>query len=283
MSTHLLQAATTAAKAAAAAAALSGPTWTDIATAVGACVAATAALGALFFAAKAARAAGRQVAEAQKQVSAAREQTRQAGELERERSRAYVVVFAEPSLISTELLEVVIANMGTTGAHDVRVRVDPPLVRAPDNEGEAPELVGLPEVLPFLAPGQRWSTLWDSSVVHDGDSESPHMVSITYRDIFDLEHSATTVLDWSMFDQRLYTNVYGVHHAAKALRAMEKTLSAWSKSTKVVKVATYDGPQRDKQQAADLRQRARRHEDVVAQVLPDPDQGPRARMDGTIS
>ena len=292
--THPLLAAATDATAAAAAPAVvvmpSATSWTEVATALGACIAAIAALYALIFYRRAARTGGQQViaaqaqvVAAQAQVAAAQEQTRQAVELERERSRAYVVVFAELSAVSPEIVDVVIANMGATGAHEVRVSASPALDRVPDSGGEEMEAVALPPVIPFLAPGQRWATLWDSSRARYGGHWPVHTVEVTYRDAFGAKQSNVSVLDWKVFDPRIYTDVYGVHHAAKALRGIEKTLGRWSKQDRVVKVATYDGTLRDQQRAANARRSRRWHEDLVGQVMPDPDEGPVARMDGEVS
>ena len=294
--THPLLAAAAATPPPVVVAASSGSSWTEIVAALGAAVAAgatliaaTAAIFALVFARRAARAAGEQataakaqVDAAQAQVAAAQEQTRQAGELEWQRSQPHVVVYADVSVVSAHYVDLIITNLGSTGARDVVITCEPPLVRSVG--GASREQVALPEQMPFLAPGQQWRTLWDFAVQREGAGLPDRFeVTATYADSRGQQHVTTSVLDWRLFRGRRFVSEKGVHDAAKSLAAIQTTLSAWSQREEVVRVATYDGPGLDKQQAADARRSQRQHEALVGQVMPDPDEGPVPRMDGTTS
>lgn len=233
MITHLLQAATTAAKAAAPAAASSGSTWTDIATAAGACVAAIAAIFALIFAAKAARAAGRQVTEAQKQVTAAQaqvtatqEQTLQTAKLEWQRTQAYVVAYVEPSPTVPEFADLVITNFGATPAYDIKLISDPPLARMsrPGDPGREQLMPNQP--IPMLVPGQQWRTSWEMiSVYQDAELPRRYEVTVSFTDEREPHRKTRAVLDWTSLIERRYVTKSNAPDGVVKLHGNEPTLA----------------------------------------------------------
>ena len=195
--------------------------WTDVASAVAAIVAAVAALLTLGVAVVAARYAKRQ-------VDGARAQLDEARTLRREQAQPYVVVYAEPSPVDPHFVNIVIRNFGATGAHDVAVTSTPPLTRT--NSGGMPEAVALPAAMPFLAPGQQWRTFWDSSPDRlSSDLPDRHDLHITFNDSNGQPHTTAAVLDWVVFRQRMWMGEKTVHHAAKSLASIDKTLAALSR------------------------------------------------------
>lgn len=157
-------------------------------------------------------------------------QIREAQQLRLEQAKPYVIAFMEPDETNPMLVNIVVQNFGATAAVDVRVVVTPTPQRS-SHAGVPVEDVWLPEVIPTLVPGQRWQTWWDVSSER-ADSEpavvSRHDVSISYKDPNrppDADPElVVAVLDWDQYSGRRWAQTYGTHHAAKALRNIEKRL-----------------------------------------------------------
>ncbi|TFV52090.1 MULTISPECIES: hypothetical protein [Geodermatophilaceae] len=233
--------------------------WTDVVSAVGAGVAAFAALATVVVAIVAARYAKGQVDGLRKQLDVAGEQLEEARTLRREQAQPYVVVSAVTNRVSPHVSEVVIQNLGTTGARDVTISCSPPLVRT-DQHGGAQE-VQLPETIPFMAPGQEWRTFWDVGTERARDIydlPDRYDVTVTYRDSLDVSHTTPSVLDWGVFRHRMWTTEKTVHHATKELEAIRTALQSLAGPRRVQRVAVFDGPQLDRD-AAEAEKESMRH------------------------
>lgn len=245
-----------------------GHGWTDVASALGSDVAAIAALATLAVAIVAAR-------YAKGQVDSARGQLEEARTLRREQARPYVVVYAiTRDNISPQLVDLVIENLGTTGAREVTITSSPTLVRT-DSVGGSQE-VALPEAMPFLAPRQLWRTYWDSAVARkDSGLPSRFEVTVAYTDTVGQRQQEVFILDWRIFVGRMFPTEKTVHHVGEALEGMADTLAAWSQQGDVVRVATYDGVEHDERLAREAaeaeatREECRqRYEDLKRRLLP---------------
>ncbi|MFJ6416524.1 hypothetical protein [Paeniglutamicibacter sp. NPDC091659] len=179
-----------------------------------------------------------------KEASLARQQTK---DLEMERSQPYVVAYTEPAAAET-ILDLVIKNYGLTAAYDVKIDIDPWPQRAPS------EIVKLPEVIPFLAPGQEWRTMWDTSLARK-DSTLPdrHEAQITYRGLGDNVLHTEAILDWGVYKSKLYMVTYGMHDLAKAVREMNKTQKKWSEFSGGLKVFSRSGDEKDARRKEEAR------------------------------
>ena len=241
--------------------------WTDVVSAIGAGVAALFAVVAVVVAIFAARYAKGQLAGLRDQLDVASKQLEEARLLRREQAQPYVVMSAVPNQTTPEVIEVVIQNLGTTGARDVVISCTPPLVRT-DQQGGA-EKVALPSATPFLAPGQEWRTFWDHGVERSNDSydlPDRHDVAITYKDSFGDSHTTPSVLDWSVFVPREWMTEKTVHHAVEQLGKISQELHSLSQPGQVRKVAVYDGPQLDQERAAARAEGKRAREEMVARL-----------------
>ncbi|MGY1697034.1 hypothetical protein ACI780_19200 [Geodermatophilus sp. SYSU D00814] len=251
----------------AAATAASEPTWTDVVSAVGAGIAALAAVATVAVAVVAALYARRQVIGLRDQLTVASEQLEEARTLRREQAQPYVVMSAVPNRVTPQAIEVVIQNLGTTGARDVTIACTPALVRT-DQQGGAQE-VPLPSSIPFLAPGQEWRTFWDNSVERAQDRyklPDRHDVAITYTDSFGDQHTTPSVLDWGVFRHRMWMNERTIHHAAAELKSVSQSLKKLAQPDGVQRVAVYDGPQLEQKRAETRAEAMRRHDELVAEV-----------------
>ncbi|MCZ2807558.1 hypothetical protein O2W18_20830 [Modestobacter sp. VKM Ac-2983] len=204
------------------------------------------------------------------QLTVASDQLEEARTLRREQAQPYVVMSAVPNQAMPEFIEVVIQNLGTTGARDVIISCTPPLVRT-DQEDRAQE-VKLPGTIPFLAPGQEWRTFWDQGRERSEERydhlPTRHDVSITYTDSFDEVHTTPSVLDWGVFTSRQWMVEKGVHQAVGHLEKISKDLHKLAVPQQMTKVAVYDGPQVDQKRADAYADRLRRHEELTARLLP---------------
>lgn len=217
--------------------AISAPTVADWIVAAGAVTTAIVAVGAAIF--------------AWGQVKEARVARRQARDLDTNRSQPYVVVYAESSPITPLIIDLVVRNYGLTAAYGVKVQISPWPSRFVTGEAE-PEAVQFPYEIAVLAPGQEWRTFWD----HSPDRKKSGLPdrfegTVNYLGIDNMPLSQPIVLDWAVFKSRIWTNVYGVHDAAKALREMNTTMKAWTEDARgSLGVYTRDGAEKDQREAA---------------------------------
>ncbi len=154
---------------------------------------------------------------------------RQLGEarrLRREQAQPYLVLSMEPGAVDPKFVDLVIRNLGTTAAHDVRLRITP----TPQRSGEdgVAEDVWLPQELPVLVPHQEWRTLWDFTPDRSrAGLPDRHEATVTYKDSQDEECCTPSVLDWSAYKGRQWVHTYTTHDVGKALREISKTLAKW--------------------------------------------------------
>ncbi|TQS45886.1 hypothetical protein [Cryptosporangium phraense] len=188
--------------------------------------------------------------------SIALRQVREARRLREEQAQPYVVAFMEPSEASPQIIDLVVRNFGTTAATSVTLQSDPVLQRT--SEGSI-EDVWLFDELPTLVPGQEWRTMWDFGPERSSaDLPERHRVTMAYRDSRNRKMKPTeSILDWGAFKGRMWVNIYGVHHAAKALRDIDKKLGKWQEGVRGgVAVYVRDGDKRDEALQRRLDERA---------------------------
>ncbi|MFJ4029526.1 hypothetical protein ACIPWF_19275 [Paenarthrobacter sp. NPDC089989] len=187
-----------------------------------------------------------------REAASARRQTKQ---LEREKSQPYVVAYLEENPVGPHILDLVVKNFGQTAGRNVRLSFDPALNRTDDNGGE--EAVGLPDVISFLAPGQEWRTFFDVSTVRAGRDNFPMTYKgiVTYDGIDGECQNSDVVIDLHHYKARIYTEVFGIHHAARALRDIRDNQKKWNESVHGgFRVYSRDGTTKDEEQARKNRQ-----------------------------
>ncbi|MFG2019533.1 hypothetical protein [Actinomadura geliboluensis] len=133
-----------------------------ISTAV-AIVAAAYAASQAHSAADSASSAVRSADAANEQVAVSRDQLALAKQIQREQNEPYVVVDIQPASWATEVLLLVIENIGPTVARNVKFSVDPPFETSYESRREAPlrEANILTKGIPTLPPGRRIEILFD--------------------------------------------------------------------------------------------------------------------------
>lgn len=170
-----------------------------------------------------------------------------------EQAQPYVVVFMEPSQAGSWFVELVVRNFGATAAHDVRLNIDP----APRTQSGSRDQVWLPAVIPVLAPGQEWRTFWDTGERVGSDLPDRHEAVVAFTDSVGRRLPALpSILDWGVFENRATIELYGIHHAAKALRQIDKTLTGWrERPSGGLKVYVRDGDAKDARDREHFEQR----------------------------
>ena len=171
---------------------------------------------------------------ARKQVQVARTAQRQA-------SRPYVIVTAEPSPIGWRIMDLVVHNIGERPAYNVKVDLSPAPIRTNETP-EAPisEVRWLKEHIPMLAPGQELRTFYDSMDERLNsemlDLPPSHNYSIEYNEggvaakKGKPDHKETGVVDINAMVGAMQPDVYNIHHVASELREIKKEVANLNKS-----------------------------------------------------
>lgn len=180
-----------------------------------------------------------------RQIREAREARNLTQRLDIERSQPYVVAYMETSEASEQIVNLVIKNFGLTAARNVQVSIDPWPERS--DMPEAYRKVGVPSPLPVLAPGQSWQTIWDTSTARRGSQLADRHTGTLSYDGLEGSHIVTdVVLDWAIFKSRMHTDIKTIHHAAKSLSEIQKTLRGFNEDIHGgVKVFVRDGDAKD--------------------------------------
>jgi hypothetical protein len=198
----------------------------------------------------------------------------EARELRKAQAAPYVVAYAEASAASSVFVELVVKNLGTTAAHDVRVVIDPPPMRAAG--GDAPASLTLPDLIPVLVPGQEYRTFWDSGIARkDSGLPDRHDAVVTFSDTWGEPATPLRyVLDWGPLWGRDVLTVWSLHDAAEALRDMRKYMRDWSESGAGLAVVMRDGDAKDeldRRRYAERREARQQTDDEAAAEQPEPD------------
>jgi hypothetical protein len=154
----------------------------------------------------------------------ARGQVTESKRLREEQVQPYVAVFARVARIG--IADVVIKNYGQTAARNVRVAFDPPLKRVafantPSMQEEIAELK-----FPTLAPGQEWSTVWDTAMARLDHQDLPerHDVRIDFSDARGRPvTSYESALDWNTLSGDVL-DTHGLHEVVLRLKEIVSAL-----------------------------------------------------------
>ena len=159
-------------------------------------------------------------------------QLNEAATLRREQAQPYVA--AGMRVVGTSsFVEFYLRNFGATAAFNVRLKIDPPMQAA--WLGRATEDVKLFDVLPTMAPGEEWATLWGHGGAHfEQGLPDKTTVAITYEDSLGRGQRATYVLDWAAQGGRRYVAEKGLNEIAKTLAEIGKDTHAVVRGSSVI-------------------------------------------------
>lgn len=154
-----------------------------------------------------------------------------------EASQPFVVAFLDVDPVGLPLVNLVIKNFGSTPAYDIDIAISPAFVRT--DGGGGTEAVAVPTRLPVLVPGQEWHTFADSGRDRHNRHDLPrsHSVELTYGRVPGRDskrgaqkYETPSVLDWTAFESRTYTDVRTVHDLTKEIEKLRKSLEVLLKS-----------------------------------------------------
>jgi hypothetical protein len=149
-----------------------------------------------------------------------------AQKVRKEQARPYIVVDILPGLASVKLLDLVVTNIGKSPAFDLTITFDPD----PERAGEVGQFTLkdariLKEPTPMFAPGREFRMYFDHSVDrYQSDLPMSFKVTAKYRDSDDEWYTETATIDFDIYRNSAYIEVYGVHDGVKTLKDMAKTL-----------------------------------------------------------
>ncbi|HSX68767.1 hypothetical protein [Nocardioides sp.] len=149
----------------------------------------------------------------------------------RDQTRPYMVVSCKPGLTSNHIADIVVANIGTTPARRVSIKIDPPFVRAEDEGGYVLGDARLfSEPTDMWPPGHEVRAYLDSHIDRAGREDLPaqHTVTVTYSDGRKGHWQERHVLDLELGKGLMFAEAYGVHHMAKALREISSVIKSSS-------------------------------------------------------
>lgn len=180
-----------------------------------------------------------------------------------DQSRPYVILTAAPSPASRAFIDLVLANVGNGPAYDVTIDVDPPFVTSKDENGfKLKDARVFNQPIPMLPPHYDVRMFFDSALERGDRDDLPERFEarISYNDGHG--HRWTdelSTIDAGLQKGMLYTEIYGVHHAAKALREIQKDTKKLASSAGVVEATVETRADRE-QRDAEARER---HEEMV--------------------
>lgn len=113
----------------------------------------------------------------------------------RDEARAYLVVQLDVHQDRLFIPDVTLTNLGRTAAYDVTVQFDPPIRSTLYRDDDAERAPFFQDGLPTVAPGQRFTTLFDTMLERPKEWEDRYAVTVRYADRFGKPHEDAFVLD----------------------------------------------------------------------------------------
>lgn len=188
-----------------------------------------------------------------------------------DQARPYVILSAVESPIDRIFIDLELANVGNGPAYDVTIKVTPPFVTSRDEAGhELRNARIFSEPIPMLAPHYTVRMFFDSVLERHERDDLPERFEalISYRDASG--HAWTdelNIVDVALQKGLIYTEVYGIHHAAKALREIQKHAKKLGDKAGKVDATTETRKARDERETKNRRDheaRVRRYEEQQA-------------------
>lgn len=212
-------------------------------------------------------------------------QYRSGEQARRDQTRPYVVVSVQSSAADESFMDLVIENAGPSPAHDVEVEITPTLQLTRQDELEEQYRVVnariLNEPIPMLPPHYRMRMFLDSGAARAAAPELEDRYDATVRYHDGRGHSWDEVyrLDLGIRTGMTYLTVYGIHHAAKALRGIEKSVKVMERKAGRVEATIETREERDGRQP----EARAEHERLLAQFETQrqtPPEGPGSANEG---
>lgn len=164
-----------------------------------------------------------------------------------EQARPFVVVDIQPGKAWSNLLDLIVENIGTTAAHNVKIMFDPPLLQTKDDGYPIGESVLLTEGVAMLPPGRRIRAFFDASHERSkSDLPMRYDVTVALEDARGRRQpDQRYVIDLRYLYGLTEVREYGLHDAAKSMREIEKAVRKWADASGRLRVWVRDEDRRD--------------------------------------
>lgn len=147
-----------------------------------------------------------------------------------DQSRPFVIVDIQPGPAWANLLDLVVENIGSTAARDVRIEFDPPLLQSKDDGFPISDSALLAEGIRMLPPGRKIRAFFDAS--HERvktDLPMRYDVMVRLKDARGREQpNQQYTIDMGYMYGTTQIREYGLHDAAKAISEIQKSVKKWS-------------------------------------------------------
>lgn len=147
-----------------------------------------------------------------------------------DQTRPFVVVDIQPGTAWSNLLDLVIENIGTTAARDVLITFDPALKQSHDDGYVITESALIKDGIRMLPPGRRIKVFFDAS--HDRvntDLPMRYDVTVQLKDARGRRQpDQQYTIDMGYMYGTTEIREYGLHDAAKAITEIQKSVKKWS-------------------------------------------------------
>lgn len=185
-----------------------------------------------------------------------------------DQTRPYVIVDFEPSPASSNLMDLIVRNIGTTPAYDVKVRLSPTPARARETTNfELSKARILDGTLPMFAPGRELRMFFDSMPErYEAKLPMSFECSVTYKDGRKAIHNEKSTVDMDVARGMLRAEIYGVHHVAKALREIKTDIHRSPLRKGPIHVVTESRDDYGERQRAGAEQARQAHEELMSHV-----------------
>ena len=195
-------------------------------------------------------------------------QHRAAGQARLDQARPYVILSAVENRVDRFIIDLELANVGNGPAYDVTINVTPPFVTSTDESGHEIRRARIfNEPVPMLAPHASVRMFFDSAFARFEKKDLPSRFEarISYRDATGHAWAnELNIVDVAIQEGLTYSSEYGIHHAAAALREIQKDTKKLAAKAGTVDATIETRDERTARQAQ-LREaqqdRTRRHEE----------------------
>lgn len=155
-----------------------------------------------------------------------RRQLNEAKELREAQTRPFVIIDLGSS--AQTLFDLVVKNIGSTLARDVRFEFDPP-IKSTDDDLDPNKIKMFREGISTLAPGKEIRTLFDQGPTrHKSDLPDIYEVTVTYTDQTGKRNYQEMIdLDFGLYWDRRTVNRRDVHDVHKQLETIAKEMGRW--------------------------------------------------------
>lgn len=157
----------------------------------------------------------------------AKRQWETARDAQTEATRPYVLVTLEPGERSMAMVDFVIRNIGVRPAYNVAISIEPPLLRAREEDGNKMAAMRLlHEPTAMIPPGQVTRVFYDHMPERTGREDLPdhHTAIVSYVDSSGREWTDTFDLDLRVLEGAMFHSYDDLHTVSQTLKKMAKTL-----------------------------------------------------------